>query len=131
VANFKRIPAFMWRSEMSTRHPVWLNDAPHQWRPGTLHRGRLQAQAAALRQRPGFDALARRFAHCWLHMQAAHPVAQLVARGEHQHRRDAAMLAPAAHPLQARAVAAQEVAQAFAKGRVVFDQQQSQAGRAG
>lgn len=65
---------------MTPRRPVWLNDDPRHWRPGTLDRAGLNAEAAALARRADFHFLMQRFAACWLQTQADHPELRAVFR---------------------------------------------------
>lgn len=80
MANSNRTPQNRWPSAMNPWRPRWLHDDPAHWRPGTLDRAALQADAAALAGRPGFDALAQRFARHWLATHEAHPALRAVMR---------------------------------------------------
>src|SRR5512139_918029 len=65
---------------MTLWRPVWLNDDPRHWRPGTLDRAGLNASAAALARRADIDVLMQRFAASWLQTQADHPELRAVFR---------------------------------------------------
>lgn len=65
---------------MTLWRPTWLQDDPCRWQPGSLDRAALRAAAAALASSPGFDAVARRFAQCWIDTQDAQPALRTVLR---------------------------------------------------
>lgn len=70
-----------WRPDGRTDwRPLWLNDHPAHWRPGTLRHAALGEAAQALAAQPGFAAIAQRFAGCWLATQHANPALRAVFR---------------------------------------------------
>ena len=67
-------------AEPQVARAPWLRRPPHAWQPGLLDRAALQQAAASLAAKPGFDAVARRFAQCWIDTQDSQPALRTVLR---------------------------------------------------